>query len=118
MYKISLEGLKYQSNFEPGSAAKIRQYEKACEALADELNEKMKQRQRLTIRAPKGGVIMPPPSNPGHESPDEQLPNWTGTPLMERNIGAFLQAKPPVLFCQIGDPAKMEGHPGHRSGRG
>ena len=106
--RIGLDSLKRQSHFDPGSATQIPQYEKACNAFEAKLREKQKDKDRLTIRAPEDGTVIPPPSNPGRESPDEQLSGWSGTPLMKRNIGAFLQAKPPVLFCQIGDPNKME----------
>jgi hypothetical protein len=34
------------------------------------------------------------------------LPTWSGTPFNERNIGARLNSSD--LFCQIGDPRKLE----------
>ena len=106
--KIRLAGLKRQSHLDPGSFGQILQYEAACDALEDELQEKKKDKDRLTIRAPEAGTVMPPPRHDSGQASEKQLSGWSGTPLMKQNIGAFLQAKPPVLFCQIGDPKKME----------
>jgi putative peptide zinc metalloprotease protein len=106
--RIKLASLKRQSHSDPGSATRIPQYEKACEAIEAKLHEKKKDKDRLTLRAPEAGTVMPPPWHDSGEAPGGQLSGWSGTPLMKRNIGVFLQAKPPVLFCQIGDPKKME----------
>ena len=38
--------------------------------------------------------------------PDEKLPAWSGTPLDPENLGATLEQG--VLFCQIGDPKRLE----------
>ena len=106
--KLKLKSLERQSHFDPGSETQIPQYEKACEAIEAKLDEKKKDKAALTIRAPRAGTVMPPPRHGSQEAPGGQLSDWSGTPLMKRNLGAFLQAKPPVLFCQIGDPEKME----------
>jgi putative peptide zinc metalloprotease protein len=37
-----------------------------------------------------------------------RLESWSGTPLEPKNLGAFLPES--VLFCQIGNPKKMEAH--------
>ena len=108
LYTIRLASMKRQAHRDPGSATQIPQYEKACYAIQEQLKEKKTDKDRLTIRAPQAGTVMPPPRRDNKESPDGELSGWSGTPLMRRNIGAFLQAKPPVLFCQIGDPEKME----------
>ncbi len=106
--KARLNNLKYRSSSDPRVDSEIPQTKEYCKAVEAKLQEIKDKRDRLVLQAPKAGMIVPPPSNPEKESADDQLAGWSGTPLMRRNIGAFLQAKPAVLFCQIGDRTKME----------
>jgi len=57
---------------------------------------------RLSIVAPADGVVLPPPNVPRESSETDKLTTWTGTPLEERNLGAYLQTG--TLVCLIGDP--------------
>ena len=52
------------------------------------------------------GVVLPPPTVPKRDDPEGNLPMWTGIPLEPETQGAHLQ--PGTLFCQVGDPTKME----------
>ena len=52
------------------------------------------------------GIVLPPPLMPSREDPEEKLSMWSGTPLDPENLGATLE--PNVLFCQIGDPKRLE----------
>ena len=53
------------------------------------------------------GTVLPPPWTAERpEDPDGALPAWSGTPLEPENRGAHLDET--VLFCQIGDPKKLE----------
>ncbi|MBX3413608.1 MAG: HlyD family efflux transporter periplasmic adaptor subunit [Pirellulales bacterium] len=76
------------------------------ETVLDQLRERETDRKRLTLTAPMTGTVLPPPETPKKDDPTRQLPTWHGTPLQHRNLGSFLQ--PGVLFCQIGDPKKLE----------
>ena len=62
--------------------------------------------ERLLLKAPSAGTILPPPLTPHRDDPDERLSTWSGTPLEPENIGAQLEQG--TLFCQIGDPTKLE----------
>jgi putative peptide zinc metalloprotease protein len=74
-------------------------------AIKEQLVEKQVDFQRLTLIAPASGTVLPP-AEQKEQKPDRQLASWWGTPLQERNRGAYLQEG--TLFCQIGDPRKME----------
>jgi putative peptide zinc metalloprotease protein len=80
----------------------------AREALAD-VEERLRQRiadqQRLRLVSPTDGTVLPPRLETDPAAPGE-LVSWTGTPLDERNRGAFLDTG--SLFCLIGDPARTE----------
>ena len=62
--------------------------------------------ERLVLRAPIDGTVLPPPATTEHDDPDGAVPNWSGTPLDPENRGAAL--KESVMFCQIGDPKKLD----------
>ena len=78
----------------------------SLKAAEEQLQKKEADFNRLCLKAPISGTVLPPPLMPRREDPDGQLPAWSGTPLEKENLGAFLQEN--VLFCQIGDPRKLE----------
>jgi hypothetical protein len=64
--------------------------------------------ERLVLRAPRGGTVLPPPGQPRQpaEWRAKRLPSWEGTPLDAGNRGAFLDVG--TLVCLVGDAEKME----------
>ena len=86
--------------------AQIPQVQEALNAVEDQLKEKKRDQDRLQLRAPAAGTVLPPPITPRREQSDEKLPTWSGTPLDRENLGALLE--PGVLFCQVGDPKRLE----------
>ncbi|MGC4002628.1 MAG: hemolysin D [Pirellulales bacterium] len=70
-----------------------------------ELKQKLKDYDRLTLRAPISGTIIIPPVVPRKQD-DNVLSQWTGTPLDRGNIDALLERG--TLFCRIGEPKKLE----------
>jgi putative peptide zinc metalloprotease protein len=91
------------------AAKELPEVEKTLAALHEQLAEKKADQKHLEFVAPVDGVVLPPPEVP--KAPDRgtgELPRWSGSPLQDSNLGAFLS--PPALFCQIGDPRKWEAH--------
>lgn len=74
----------------------------------NELHQRTSDLDRLTLRSPIAGVVLPPPSRDDSEaaSDDERLPKWKGTPLDRQNLGATLGTG--TEFCQIGQPDRFE----------
>jgi len=107
-YRRRLERLKSQRFYDPQAGAEISGVEKLLATVETQLQEKLADRQRLELRAPIGGTVLPPParSEPPAGSGKEMLPTWSGTPLDPENLGAYLDEG--VLFCLIGDPSKYE----------
>ena len=60
----------------------------------------------MKLTAPADGTVLPPPAMNPPSDPEGPLPTWSGTPFLAMNIGTYL--KESTLFCQVGDPAKME----------
>jgi len=82
----------------------IRAAEKKVAGMRRSLAALLAQQQRLVIRAPVPGVVLPPEETPPSHT-DLELPVWSGAPLDPENRGALLQ--PQVTLCSIGDPAKQ-----------
>jgi putative peptide zinc metalloprotease protein len=105
-YAIRLENVQRQSISNPAGGMRIGELEDSLETIENQLANKLRDLARLQLQAPIAGTVLPPPWTPRRESGNGQLTGWHGTPLEPRNLGAYLEAKPPVLFCQIGDPEK------------
>ena len=62
--------------------------------------------QRLRLKSPIEGIVLPPPNLARTPATDEQLPDWYGTPLEAINRGATVREQ--TLFCYVGDPARQD----------
>lgn len=83
-------------------------YNAAKEVLLDlerQLKERNRDYTRLTLVAPATGTILPPAPKEAGNDPGA-MPEWTGTPLEERNQFTFLPTG--SVLCQIGDPDRLE----------
>ncbi|MEN6404973.1 MAG: hemolysin D [Thermoguttaceae bacterium] len=105
-YGAKRESLRQQSSRNPRAGDQIPQVTEALRAFENQLEEKRQDQQRLHLTAPESGVVLPPPLTTRHDPSDERLPEWSGTPLNPENVGAFFESG--VLFCQIGDPKRLE----------
>lgn len=76
----------------------------------DDVRDRLAQRQRdiekLTLRAARSGTLLPPQTIPATTASGRQLPSWSGSPLDERNHGAFLDTG--TLLGWLGDPHEFE----------
>lgn len=103
MESMSRTGDSRTRNEAKGQIAALR---KALATIETQLEKQREELDRLTIRAPRSGVIIPPELVPEPKSGDEELPTWWGTPFDERNRGTTLEVG--TKFCSIGDPDKLE----------
>lgn len=62
--------------------------------------------ERLQLRAPTAGTILPPPNVPAGAWNSDSLPTWNGIPQDPLNRGATLE--PQSLFCYVGDPQRHD----------
>ena len=70
------------------------------------LDEKQKEVEKLTVRAPIDGVVSGGPGQTGSDAAAEgQLPMWSGGALNPKNLGAMLRASDQI--CQVGDPSNL-----------
>ncbi len=101
-YLAQLASLRQQRFHDAGAALRIPELEKSLAAVAELLTEKRAELDRLTIKSPRGGIVLPPPEAPKpKETALGELPTWSGLPSHPTNRGAKLEAG--TLFCQVGD---------------
>jgi putative peptide zinc metalloprotease protein len=105
-YAARLDSLRQQSFRDPHALSEIPMVSEALTTAKNQLQEKAENQRRLSLAAPAEGMVLPPPLTVSHDDPEERLPGWSGTPLDPDNLGAHLE--PGVLFCQVGDPKKLE----------
>jgi putative peptide zinc metalloprotease protein len=105
-YQARLETLKLVRHYDLTASNQIDQIQEALATVESQLEQQRGDKRRMTLKAPVAGTVLPPPWKPEQENPDGQLGTWTATPLEPKNVGCFLEEG--ALFCQIGDPEKME----------
>ena len=102
-----LESLEQQRVDDPSAIARITPTQALLASARGQLQEMLDLHGRLRLTAPMAGTVLPPPWTAERpEDPEGGLPSWSGTPLEPENLGAHLDET--VLFCQIGDPKKLE----------
>jgi putative peptide zinc metalloprotease protein len=74
--------------------------------VTDQLREKQRDLDRLTIVAPMDGYVFPAPRRPQRPAGDGRLPQWSGSPFDAKNAGALLSGAD--QFCQIGKSTDYE----------
>ncbi len=76
-------------------------------AVEQQLREKQADVKHLQLVAPIDGVVIPSANVPEpHDEDNERLPNWSGSPMDQKNVGAFFKGGVP--FCQIGDLRRLQ----------
>ena len=96
-----LESLRQRRFDDEQAASQITEVEEAIAGLDEQWKKRELEQQRLCVSAPVGGVVLPPATV--RETPRfGQLPTWSGSPLDQRNLNAFISEG--VTVCFIGDP--------------
>ncbi len=89
-----------------GAGSQIVTAKEALAAAQRQLDQKLRDHARLTITAPRSGIVLPDRPKRVRVS-NEQLPTWSGTPLDERNLGSYLDTD--TVVGLIGDPHDLKG---------
>ena len=108
--KSALFGGWYVSSLDPVSSAdaalEIGQVKQSIATIDETLKKRAEDVQRLIIKSPASGTIMPAPYRAAELDEEEILTSWTDTPLDIHNTGAFYTSG--TLVCQVGDPSQLE----------
>ena len=97
--------LRQRSLADESARGEVAQAEQSLGKLKEQLSQRQEQVGKLTILAPRSGVVITAPRKP-RDPQDDVLPSWHGHLLEDRNRGAIVA--PSDLICLIGDPTKWE----------
>ncbi len=98
-HRLRLEQLERRRVRDPQVAALIPSVREALRDFESQLTQLQATAERLVLRAPCAGVVLPPAWNSGL-APHGSLRSWTGSPLQEQNRGCFV--KPGTTVCLVG----------------
>jgi len=107
-YRSQIELLERQRNTRSQSepAGRIPELEELLESAEEQLSRHKEDLAKLDVRAEATGTVMTAVLRKTPPNPEEQLPQWDGSLLDPRNVGAFLQ--PHDELCVIGEPERYE----------
>jgi putative peptide zinc metalloprotease protein len=88
---------------DPAAAALIPTGEKSLADAEERLLQRRRDLARLEIRAPRAGIVLPPPAR---DTGDDSMPTWRGTPFDEHNRGCYL--KTGDALCVIAEPNDVD----------
>ncbi len=74
-------------------------------AVERQIERRAEDLRRLVIRAPRDGFVFAASRAESPQSSD-RLPGWSGHPLQQENVGAYLAES--VLICRVGKPQRWE----------
>lgn len=106
MAAIQLRNLGYRSVHDRSLTPQIETQQELLKSIQSMRAKTEEELQRLTVRAKRRGVVIPPPRRAPQEGDDGRLPTWTGSPLDEHNRGAALTAED--VICEITSPDDLE----------
>lgn len=104
--ETKLSSLQARAHADETALLEMAQTEEALAAVITQIKQRRTEQDRLTIRAPIGGELIPPPSKAIPPSHTKQLVNWHGRPLDTKNVGAFLPTS--TLVGRIAQPGAWE----------
>jgi len=101
-----LASLQRERYSDPSAALEIGTITETLKSVGEQLARKRRDRQELTLVAPRAGVVLPAPGVPERPDPSGRLPAWTGHALDPENLGATFT--PGTVLCMIGDRERFE----------
>ncbi len=107
-FESQLDSLRRERFGDTQAGLEVPHVRDSLAAVEQQLHDKHADVEHLKLVAPIDGYVIPAANLPEHkeDDDDERLPTWSGNPLEQRNLGAYLKGGVP--FCQIGDPQHMQ----------
>ncbi len=105
--KAQLKSLKdAEVEGDESASLEIERVQQSIATIEAVLRRRVHAVQKLIVKTPVAGFVMPANYRPEEKGEQDRLPTWTGTPLEIRNVGAFYEKGTPV--CLVGDPRQVE----------
>jgi putative peptide zinc metalloprotease protein len=99
----SLQRIQFTNRQE---GVRIPVVEKHLETIAEQIEEKKKKMELLTLASQVAGTIIAGPGRAEKPDREDELGTWSGTLFDDVNLGAWVQVADP--FCMVGDPNDLE----------
>lgn len=104
--RLQLENARLRMIDDPSIGKEVPWAESALADIEGRLHQRRKDQESLIVRAPIGGIVLPPPRVPASSKTRGQLEAWQGSPLDRRNIDSTLEKG--TLLCLVGSPSPVE----------
>lgn len=104
--RLKLQSLERRRVADPTAGPQIPAVEQSLADLEDRLKRRLTERDRLTLKAARAGVVLPPAATSPPPALPGRLASWSGLPLDRNNLGCYLENE--TLFCLIGEPTRLQ----------
>ena len=104
--EVQLASLSRRSSVDESVETQKRTQEELIQSIRRQREKIEEEKERLTVKARRGGFIIKPVTRPAEDNSDGRLPGWYGTPLDDKNMGAYLTADD--VICELGTPDDFE----------
>ena len=104
--RLDLTGYELNRNLHLDSERLITETRTALQSVDEQISLKELQVAPLTLKANRDGIVVAPPNQVRQPSSGRDLQSWSGSPLSQENIGAFLA--PNTVVCIVADPTDFE----------
>jgi putative peptide zinc metalloprotease protein len=104
--RLRLQSLERRRVLEPEAGAQIPVVRQELADLEERLRRRLADQDRLTLRSPRAGTVLPPAARPAPPQAGSELAEWSGDPLDPANLRSFLTSE--TLFCLIGEADHWE----------
>lgn len=107
-----VKGLELRRSGDPAAGKELPTAQEALRAIARRVEVAEAEAERLVIKAPVDGIVLPVPAaqrallRPGIDAPAEAVPEPFDSPLDPRRRDRFLESGTPL--CMVGDPNRVE----------
>ncbi len=106
-YVARLNSLRIERFEDSQAGLQIPQMKELLATVEEQLKQREKDLAKLTLVAPRAGVVMPVAVRPDEPEVTGQLASWSGFPTDPHNLGMYMRPGQEP-FCRIGDPDSME----------
>ncbi|REJ67302.1 MAG: biotin/lipoyl-binding protein [Planctomycetota bacterium] len=103
-YASQITALRHLRLESAEAGEQIPELEESLAKTEEQLARLERDLEKLTLRAPRDGIVMPVDLRPQRPGVGGQLPSWSGFPTDTSNLGTMLDGD----FCRVGDPTKLE----------
>lgn len=101
-----LTSLQRERFSDPAAGMEIGTIEESLKSVQEQLEKQRQYQRELVLVAPRAGVVLPPETVKKKGDVEGMLPNWSGSAISKRNLGATYAEG--TILCMVGDASQFE----------